>query len=130
MADYITAIRTTEGNKKYDYNALGNLPDIAQLIREQLASVSTSFISHITLAASEWQGNASPYAQTVAVEGATENSKIDLNPSIEQLAIFHEKDIAFVAENEDGVITVYCIGQKPTGDYTMQVTITEVTVNG
>jgi hypothetical protein len=26
MAEFITAIRTTEGDKKYDYNALGNLP--------------------------------------------------------------------------------------------------------
>ena len=33
-----------------------------------------------------------------------------------------------MAENDDGVITVYAIGSKPTVDYTMQALITEVTV--
>ena len=28
MAEFITAIRTADGDKKYDYNALGNLPDL------------------------------------------------------------------------------------------------------
>lgn len=85
-------------------------------------------IATISLLASKWVGEASPYSQIVAVEGATENSQVDLTPSIEQLAIFHQKDLAFVAENEDGVITVYALGDKPTNDYTMQVTITEVSV--
>ena len=47
---------------------------------------------------------------------------------MEQLAIFHNKDLSFVAENEDGVVTVYAIGQKPENDYTMQVTVKEVIV--
>lgn len=87
-------------------------------------------ISYIDLPSAKWQGSASPYSQVVSITGITENSKVDINPSIEQLAIFHTKDIAFVAENEDGVVTVYCIGQKPTADYQMQITITEVLANG
>ena len=39
---------------------------------------------------------------------------------------FHDKDIGFVTENENGVVTVYLIGKKPENDYTMQVSITEV----
>jgi hypothetical protein len=117
MAKFITAIRTTEGDKKYDYNALGNLPNLVK-------------VSSVTILANSWVGAASPYSQVVTIPGTTEYSKVDLNPSVEQLAIFHEKDLAFVTENEDGVITVYCIGQKPTTDYTMQVTITEVAANG
>jgi hypothetical protein len=46
---------------------------------------------------------------------------------LEQLAIFHNKDLAFVTENDGGVVTVYAIGDKPTDDYTMRVSITEVT---
>lgn len=63
-------------------------------------------------------------------EDITENSKVDLQPSAEQLTIFHEKDIAFVAENEDGVVTVFCIGNAPANDYIIQATITEVVYNG
>ena len=68
------------------------------------------------------------YSQVVTIDGITENSKIDLLPSVEQLAIFHNKDVAFVTENEDGVVTVFAIGDKPLLDYTMQVQITEVLV--
>jgi hypothetical protein len=87
-------------------------------------------IGTVDLPAANWQGTESLYSQVVTIAGTTEFSKVDINPSIEQLAIFHQKDIAFVTENEDGVITVYCIGQKPTADYSMQVTITEVLMNG
>lgn len=85
-------------------------------------------IGTVTLTAAKWVGNDSPYSQVVQVAGATENSQVDLKPSVEQLAIFHDKDLAFVTENEDGVVTVYAIGDKPTNDYTMQVSITEVNV--
>ena len=40
-----------------------------------------------------------------------------------------EKDIAFVAENEDGAVYIYCIGQVPENNYTLQATVTEVTIN-
>ena len=83
-------------------------------------------IAEVNLLAANWVGDDSPYSQVVAIEGVTEYSQVDLNPSIEQLVVFYEKDLGFVTENEDGVVTVYAIGQKPEHDYTMQVTITEV----
>lgn len=83
-------------------------------------------LGEVTLLASGWEGNASPYSQVVAIDGVTENSQVDLTPSIEQLAVFHHKDLTFVTENVGGVVTVYALGDKPMSDYTIQVTITEV----
>ena len=83
-------------------------------------------IAEVELLAANWVGENSPYSQVVNIEGVTEFSQVDLTPSIEQLVIFYEKDLSFVTENEDGVVTVYAIGQKPENDYTIQVTITEV----
>lgn len=83
-------------------------------------------IGYITLYANKWSGSGSKYKQVVSVEGVTPNSKVDLTPSAEQLAIFYQKDLSLVTENENGVVTVYAIGQKPQNDYTIQVTITEV----
>ena len=83
-------------------------------------------LTEVTLLASAWEGDTSPYSQVVTIEGVTANSKVDLQPSVEQLTIFHQKDIAFVTENEDGVVTVFAIGDKPANDYTIQATITEV----
>lgn len=85
-------------------------------------------ISEVTLTAAGWVGAASPYSQVVNIEGVTPYSQVDLTPSIEQLAIFYQKDLAFVTENENGIVTVYALGDKPQNDYTIQVTITEVSV--
>ena len=87
---------------------------------------SPATIGYVTLLAANWVGNASPYSQVVTLAGVTQNSQVDLTPNVEQLAIFYDKSLAFVAENDSGVVTVYAIGQKPENDYTMQVTITEV----
>jgi hypothetical protein len=91
-------------------------------------SKSSARIAYVDLIAANWVGASSPYSQVVTIDGVTENSQVDLTPSIEQLVIFYEKDLGFVTENEDGVVTVYAIGQKPENDYTIQVTITEVDV--
>jgi hypothetical protein len=101
--------------------------DIQAIVNEITGQLATARIGEVSIFADKWVGNASPYSQVVEVEGVTENSQVDLTPSVEQLAIFHEKDLAFVTENYGGVVTVYAVGQKPENDYTIQVTITEVT---
>jgi hypothetical protein len=85
-------------------------------------------VGEVTLLASNWQGDKSPYSQIVSIGGITKYSQVDLTPSVEQLVAFHDKDLALVAENDNGVVTVYAIGQKPMNDYVMQVTIKEVIV--
>ena len=118
----------------------GEVKSMEVAVREYVASELTledritaleqrHVIKTVTLLASKWTGDASPYSQVVTIDGTTPYSKIDLQPSTEQLTIFHEKDLAFVTENENGVITVFCVGQKPTNDYTIQITVTEVVVN-
>lgn len=90
---------------------------------------SPASIADISLPASAWvECSDNRYSQVVNIPGVTENSQVDLTPSAEQLEVFYDKSLAFVAENEDGVVTVYAIGQKPENDYTIQATITEVNV--
>ena len=85
-------------------------------------------VAEVSLLSANWVGDASPYSQVLELEGITEYSQVDLKPNIQQLAIFHDKDLAFVTENEDGVVTCYVLGDKPKDDYVMQVAITEVIV--
>ena len=90
--------------------------------------VTPTPMASVTVYASNWLGESSPYSQVVAVPNVTPYTKVDLQPSAEQLEIFHQKDIAFTTVNEDGVVTVYVIGDKPANDYTIQITTTEVDV--
>ena len=92
----------------------------------ELLAATPPRISEVVLRASAWAGSKSPYSQELNIAGITPYSKVDLLPSVEQLAIFHEKDLSFVTENDNGTVTVYAIGDKPIGDYAMQVSITEV----
>lgn len=101
------------------------IEDALAKVREIVGKVLTRTVT-ITLYASKWLENDGRYSQTITVANATPYSKVDLQPSAEQLSVFHEKDIAFVTENVDGAVTVYCIGQMPTNDYTMQASVTEV----
>lgn len=133
--DYFDAIYIGEGDMPDGYNAQidpnGDALTIEALAREVAKYVDgamSSRIVNVTLLASKWEGADSLYSQVVTIDGITEYSKVDLLPSVEQLAIFHNKDVTFVTENEDGVVTVYAIGEKPTQDYTMQAQITEVAV--
>lgn len=110
--------------------ATGNLNGTIYMPREKevLKLANAPAIGEVTLLASAWVGEENLWHQVVEIEGVSENSQVDLTPDVQQLATFYEKDIAFVTENEGGTVTVYAIGQKPTNDYTVQVTITEVDV--
>lgn len=88
--------------------------------------VPAARIGYVALLSSAWVGEEGLYRQVVDIDGVTKNSQVDLTPSVEQLAVFYNKDLAFVTENKDGVVTVYAIGQKPENDYVIQVTMTEV----
>lgn len=97
--------------------------------REALAKLTaTARIAEIELFSENWVGSKIPYSQVVTIPGITKYSKVILTPSVEQLVAFYDKDLTLVTENDDGVVTVYAIGQKPSNDYTVQVTIQEVSV--
>ena len=119
-AEWLESLKGEKGDKGDKGDSL-SIEEIIESIVSQTNKIST-----VTLLANQWVGETSPYSQVVDIVGATENSKIDINPTVEQLNIFHEKDITFVVANNKGIITVYCIGQKPANDYTIQVSITEV----
>ena len=85
-------------------------------------------VSDLTLQPDSWKGAVSPFAQTVAVEGVTRTSKVDLQPEGEILEQLRTAGCALAAENEEGLVTVYAFGTKPEGLLTLQATITEVSV--
>ena len=85
-------------------------------------------VTNITLLADKWVGDANPWSQVVVVNGVTTNSRVDLRATALQIVELQENDIAFIAENDDGNVTVYALGSRPTVDYILQAEITEVVI--
>lgn len=83
-------------------------------------------ISTITLYASDWSGASNPYYQTVNINTVTASTKIDLQPTAQQVVSLQQEDIALMAENNNGSVTIYALGGKPKSNYTIQVLLTEV----
>ena len=100
----------------------------------ELANKVAPSPASVTLYADRWEriSEDTIWRQKVVVANAkiTEYSKVDLQLNAEQLLIFYEKDVTFVAENDGGTVMVYCIGQVPTNDYVIQATVSEVKVGG
>jgi hypothetical protein len=108
-----------------------------EFVTEKLLELSNKVAqspASITIYADRWELNDGDtrWSQDVMVANATITpySKVDLQLSAEQISIFYEKDLAFVTENDNGVVKVYCIGQVPTNDYVLQATVSEVVVDG
>ena len=83
-------------------------------------------VSTIRLPASAWNGTKEPYSQVVEIATATASSKIDLQPSAQQIVDLQNAEISLMIGNDGGILTCYAIGNKPTVDYTIQVLIQEV----
>lgn len=83
-------------------------------------------IATITLATAGWTGSTSPYSQPVEIATVTAATKIDLQPTVAQVVSLQNDDIALMAENTNGAVTIYSFGGKPSADMTMQVQLMEV----
>ena len=100
---------------------------VSEQINISVAAIQPK-ITSITVFADSWVGDTNPWSQVVSVNGITKNSRVDLRATALQIVDLQDNDIAFIAENDDGVITVYALGSKPSVDYTIQAEITEVIV--
>ena len=119
---------TTICNDGFAHMELEYVMDAKKYIDSLIPQASAERVINVSLPAAAWKGSGTLYSQVVSIAGITENSQVNLTPSVEQLAIFYEKDITFVTENDGGVVTIYVIGQKPQNDYTIQANIVEVIV--
>lgn len=112
MSQYITRIRTATGDLQIDYNALANKP-------LKMTTINLPFAN--------WTGDVSPFSQTVSISGITSTSKIDLQPTPEQLSELQNDEITLMVSNNNGVATAYAMNFKPTKDYAIQALIMETT---
>lgn len=78
-------------------------------------------ISTVTLFADKWEGSESPYSQVVNISGIPIDYTGTVRLTPEQAEAFSGKNVAFIVGNKNGIITVYCIGQKLAGNYDVEI---------
>lgn len=92
---------------------------------DALAFSAVSKIRTVSLPLSAWKGANGTWSQVVTIKGVTTKSKIDLQPTASQLTQLQDSETSLVAENNEGVVTIYALGYLPEVDFEMQVTLTE-----
>lgn len=85
-------------------------------------------LTTVTIPASGWVGSSNPWNQVIQCNGVNVNSKLDLQPTPTQIVELQDAEISLMATNNNGVVTIYALGGKPTFDMTMDVLITEVAI--
>ena len=79
-----------------------------------------------TLSATGWSQTA-PYTQTVSIEGVTAASKVDLQPTPEQLTqMITDGVTALLIANNNGTLTAYALGATPTTEMVMQLSLIHI----
>lgn len=94
----------------------------------KLSSGAIPFKASVTIDNS-WVGSESPYTHAVSVSGytLTANSKVDIQPDAEAIAQLLDDEVsALYIGNNNGTLTAYAVGEKPTASLTLQVTVEEV----
>lgn len=119
------------GDGVHTYSELAYLMAGDEVITQVLAKALPRVVS-VTLDVDKWtkttcatNPNLGYYSQSVAIEGITKYSRLDLQPDADMLAEFQQLNLAFVTENKNGVITVYSVGDMPLKTYTIQATLVE-----
>lgn len=105
--------------------------DILEEWRQKLFGEREKMIA-ITLRAMEWiqSEDMTHYTQDLIILDVpiTEYTKIDLQPSPEQLVSMINGGIIMFVANDNGNIKVYSVGEKPNTDIVIQATIKEVSL--
>lgn len=81
----------------------------------------------LTLAAASWTGSESPYTQGVTITGGTATSQADIQAdatAIQQM--LDDGTNAIYIANNNGTFTAYAVGEKPTADLNVQLTVYSV----
>ena len=72
---------------------------------------------NIELPSVNWSGDEAPYSQRFVIPNVTANSKIDMQLTPKQLMWAVNTQTYFTIGNEDGVVVIYAIGNKPIEDF-------------
>ena len=103
------------------YEQMTQNADELYFVNEPLVTLSSVSLS------AAWSDADPIFSQSITVQNASTNSKIDLQPDETLLqAMIADGVTALWVENNNGVLTAKCLGAALSAAHTVQCTITEV----
>ena len=120
---HVTASDKSNWNNKANKSDVYTKTETDTLLQKKASTIKKTTVTLST----SWSGSSSPYTQTVTISGITANSKVDLQPDaavIQQMV--DDEVVAINIVNNNGALTAYAVGEKPTAQMVVQATITEV----
>lgn len=112
----------------YVEDAGGNLVKVAITDIKRVLGVATSTSVNVTLNSALWKASedGTYYTQELTITGVTAKSRIDLNPTPEQIIQLLNDEVSMFVSNDAGVVTVYSMNGVPSTTMYMSAVITEV----
>ena len=113
----------------YSYTRIGRLTSTAGLASALGTGSASVTFDKARLEANIKMDGDGLYTQAVTVPGipVTANSKVDLQPDMEEIEQLAGDGVAALyVENDSGVLTAYAAGAAPSSAMTLQCTVTEV----
>lgn len=106
----------------------GNLVRVALSNFRRALGIFDPIDTEITLLANSWTlcATGAYYTQPVTLEGITENSRVELRATPDQIVQLMHDELTLFIGNENGVLTAYCVNGTPSEDLVIEVRITEV----
>lgn len=92
-----------------------NKPNLSDIVK----------MKNVILYASLWTGEGT-YTQSITLADVTPNSKIDIQPDDNAMNTIIAGNYRLLIKNDNGVVTAYVFGTKPSTDLNLQLTITEI----
>ena len=112
----------------YVEDAEGKLVRVAIDNMKKVLGLVDPIDSEITLLSGSWtlSENGLYYTQVVTIEGTTENSRVELEPTPDQIIQLMNQELTLFMGNTGGTIAAYCVNGVPSEDMTFEVRITGV----
>ena len=114
-------------NREKSFFGAGDANKMNGAINEIMNSVNNSpsmGVGEVTLTASAWSDHNGYFTQSITIEGAGATDKVDIQPNADALVqLMSDGVAALYIENNDGALTAYSVGGKPSVNLTVQVTM-------
>lgn len=91
------------------------------------AKLDKVILKDITIQSSSWNEDSDLFKAPLSIEGLTAKTKVDINTTAEIVKTMMENGIyAIYIENDNGTASAVAVGDKPTKNITLSVSLMEV----